>query len=161
MRNPNRPPLAYASLAGDDAALPRWLRVVVGCAAVAYGGGRAIGEVYFLALTRKWIPMAIDWGQFGIIQDVFEWAQAGSFAVVCAGGVVILRRPAPGIVVLRLGCVLALLTIFGAPAYETLRERAPFHYRALQAWSLLTHCTLEALLVGMTLGPLGRALRRG
>lgn len=111
MSDPNPPPLAYASLAGDEAALPRWLRRAGGWAAVAYGGGRAIGGVYFLALTRKWMPMAIDWGQFGIIQDVFEWAQAGSFAVVCAAGVVILRRPAPGIVVLRLGSVLALMTL--------------------------------------------------
>ena len=160
MTDPHPPTLAYASLAGDDA-LPRRLRRVVGWSAVVYGGGRAVGEAYFFALTRKWIPIAVDWGEFTPAQDVLEWVQAGSFAVLCVAGALILRRHAAGITALRLGVGLALLTVFGALAYETLRQTMPFHYRVLQVWSSLTHCVLEALLVLMTIGPLGRALRRG
>ena len=160
MTEPNVPTLPYATLADGDAALAQALRRTVAWAAVAYGGGGSASRIYFMALSRKWVSIPVDWGQFTPLQDAFEWSQATGYALLCVAGLLLFRSPSAGIVALRLGLGITLLSIFGEQVYETLREPTPHHFRAIQVLSALTGSVTEFLLIALTLGPVGRALRR-
>ena len=113
-----------------------------------------------MAPSRKWLSIPVDWGQFTPLQDAFEWSQAAGYTLLCVAGLLLFRRPAAGIVALRLGLGVALLSIFGEQVHETFREPTPAPLRAIQVLSALTSCVPEFLLIALTLGPLGRALRR-
>jgi hypothetical protein len=155
------PTIGYASVTGDDAAVARWLRRVVGWAAVAYGGGSGVAQVHFIAISRKWVEAAVDFGGFTAIQDAITWALVGAYGVVFVAGVLILRAPAAGIVALRIGAGLAILATYGEQVRVAVMEPAGFHWRAFNVMWALSHSVLPALLIALTLGPLGRTLRRG
>ena len=155
------PTIAYATSAGDDAEVPRALRRMAGWTAAIYGTGGALARAYFIAMSRKWFPAPVDFGQFPAVQDAIEWLGVAASVALCAAGVLVLRRTPGAVVALRVAAACVLLAMYAHQLYDTLQPRGMF---ALRGYSVLTtvgvSSVLPALLIVLTLGPLGRALRR-
>jgi len=159
---PDAPPaIPYAHAMVDDASLSKWLRRSAGWAAAVYGAGEATSRAYFIALSRKWFVAPIDFGRFTLAQDVVDWAEVAAHVLLLVAGVLVLRSAKAGVAALRAAAAAVLLAIWVQQAHNMVAERFLTFFRPYNLLGAVAGgSVLPALLIVMTLGPMGRAMRR-
>ena len=115
---PQPPTIAYAALHDDDASLPRSLRRLIGWFALIYGGSSAIAYMYFIALSRNWLPTRVNFGDFASLQTILDLTWVLALALVAVAGVWLLRLGHTAVILVRMTATMALLAMLMRQTYE-------------------------------------------
>ena len=139
----------------------RSLRRIIGWTAVLYGGGAAIERLGWIALSRKWLPSALNFGSFTAPQTAIDWAGVAAGALLAWAGVLVLGRAATGPAAVRVAAALMLVPAYARRIDDAMQGRwgvAFSAYGMLQA--VLYSSAVPVMLIVLTLGAVGRAVRR-
>ncbi len=149
----------YATSVREDEAIGRWLRRTVGAAAISYGGLGCASLAWHVAISRKWFDAPIDFGSFNSVQDTLAMAWAAALGLTGIAGVMLLRRRTSAIGLLRIGLTLAIALPNAERVHDALRGEGWFWVSLNAGWTL-AHSVLAAVLLTLTFGPPGRAIRQ-
>ena len=150
----------YATPPAEDLAVARWLRRTVGWAAVAYGALSCASQTWYVALSRKWVSAALDFGPFSRTQNVLALAFATALALTCAAGVLVIRGRPGAVRWMRIGLALAIALPYAERAHAVLGgDGMTWQWQSLNTGWTLSQSVLPALLIALTFGPSGRAIR--
>jgi hypothetical protein len=162
-------PLIEYGLEGPGAPdLPtdRFLRRIVGWAAIVYSAKSLITSALDVALAKKWLasPSSMAWELDGGWTAVVRGADTLATCVLLLGGVLLLRRSRAGVVLIRAGiaCLAALSALSLAMQLYTNSTYASywstFGAAAMETSSWLSGFWPEAMLILLTLPPLARRM---